>query len=400
MPKHNEIFWYPGYELPLIDIVRAENCYLYDSKGKRYLDLEAGVWCCSVGQNNPATLRAIADQAERIMHNGFNYVSPIVFEAGRKLLRLHNMENGRFVFLCSGSEAVEYGVRLVQMISEKPLLMTMTDSYFGAYGSAQRRSNEKWYSFDWKACEGCPEDKTCDSDCESWKAVPFDRIGGFLFEPGSSSGFVRFPQKKLMKRICERIHDSGGFFMVNEVTTGIGRTGQWFGYQHYDVTPDIVAMGKGLGNGYPVSATVFSKHILDWFGDREMKYAQSHQNDPLGAAVVIAVIKYIEENNLIEQGRELGKVLVEGLLEIKRKTGKIETIRNRGFLTAVDLIESPGQEFARTVHRQLIDNGFLVCLRPGSRTFRIDPSLTIEGADISEFLAVLSKILRLTKAPI
>ena len=196
-------------------------------------------------------LKVLSEQAGRIAHSGFIYSSAIVEDAAREILALLDFDGGKLVFLSSGSEAVEYGVRVTRMISDRPLLMTMADSYFGAYGSAWRRDESEWFSFDWTPCATCPEERACDNACGHWSSIPFGRIGGFLFEPGSSSGLVRFPPVKLIRSIVDAVHQDNGLLQVNEVTTGIGRTGKWFGYQHYDIAPDIASLGKGVGNGYP-----------------------------------------------------------------------------------------------------------------------------------------------------
>ena len=247
------LIWYPGHETLLKDVVRAEGSYLYDSKGKKYVDLESGVWCTSIGHGHPRVLKVLSEQAREVAHNGFIYSSPILEEAAAEILALVGFQGGRLVFLCSGSEAVEYGVRVSRMISERPLLMTMADSYFGAYGSAWRRDESEWFSFDWGKCASCPDERACDATCPRWEAVPLERIGGFLFEPGSSSGLVRFPPEKLIRSIVRTVKKKGGLALVNEVTTGVGRTGAWFGHQHYGMKPDVAALGKGIGNGYPVS---------------------------------------------------------------------------------------------------------------------------------------------------
>jgi acetylornithine aminotransferase len=328
----SRLLWYPGHDLLLGDIVRAENCYLFDSQGKRYVDLESGVWCTSVGHANSRVLRVIGEQSARISHTGYAYSNRAVEEAAQEFLSLLGFEDGKCVFLCSGSEAVEYGVRVAQSLVDRPLLLTMTDSYFGAYGSASRREEDEWCCFDWTSCATCPESRECDEHCEHWAAIPWNRIGGFLFEPGSSSGLVRFPPRKLIQKIVEVVKKSDGVVLINEVTTGVGRTGNWFGYQHYGISPDIVALGKGVGNGYPVSMTAFAPGVVSRLGSRPVKYAQSHQNDPLGAAVALEVARVIREEGLIERGREIGATLVSGLEGIKTRTGQIKEIRARGLM--------------------------------------------------------------------
>lgn len=389
----SRFIWYPGYDVLLRDIVRAENCSLFDSDGRRYVDLEAGVWCTSIGHGNPRVLRAIAEQSARIAHTGFCYTSEIVEEVAKEILSLLGFEGGRCVFLCSGSEAVEYGVRVAQSIDDRPLLMIMADSYCGAYGSARRKHPGEWFSFDWTECASCPHSGGCGEHCERWAAIPWDRIAGFLLEPGSSSGLVRFPPEKLIRGIAAVMNDTNGLLLVNEVTTGVGRTGEWFGYQHYGVSPDIVAMGKGIGNGYPVSVTAMAPAVVNRLGDEPVNYAQSHQNDPLGAAVVREVIKTIREEKLVERGRDLAAALLGGLERIRAESGMIREIRARGLLVALELEDDPDGAFADRVHRELARRGFVLARRPHTSVLRVDPSLTIEKEDIEGFLKTLAAVL-------
>ncbi len=388
-----QLIWYPGHELLIRDIVRADNCHLYDSEGKKYLDLESGVWCTSIGHCNRRLLAVISGQGERLSHTGFNYSSGVVEEAAREVLSLFGFEGGKCVFLCSGSEAVEYGVRVAQSIAERPLMMTMADSYFGAYGSASRRERKEWFCFDWSGCERCPDSRECEDCADRWSEIPFEKIGGFLLEPGSSSGHVRFPPSKLIRNIAHTVKYNNGLIMVNEVTTGVGRTGTWFGYQHYGISPDIVAVGKGIGNGYPVSVTSFSSRAVKMLGKQEVKYAQSHQNDPLGAAVVREVIRVISEGRLIDRSRDIASVLVNGLEGIRERTDRIREIRSRGLMVAVELEDGPEFSLAVRTHRELARRGFIVCRRADAPVLRIDPALTIEQGDIEGFLEAFKEVL-------
>jgi acetylornithine aminotransferase len=389
----SQLIWYPGHDLLIEDIVRAENCHLFDSQGKRYVDLESGVWCTSVGHANPRILRVLAEQSSRISHTGYAYSNAAVEEAAEEFLSLLGFDGGKCVFLCSGSEAVEYGVRVAQSLIDRPLLMTMTDSYFGAYGSASKKQKDEWYCFDWTSCAACGESSECDDDCEHWAAIPWERIGGFLFEPGSSSGLVRFPPEKLIRKIVQVAKESDGVVLVNEVTTGVGRTGDWFGYQHYGISPDIVAMGKGVGNGYPVSVTAFASGVVNRLGSRPVKYAQSHQNDPLGAVVAREVVRIIREEGLIERGRKIAATLVSGLEGIKARTGQIKETRARGLMVAVELEDDAGASFTARTQRELMDRGFILARRPDTNVLRIDPSLTIDRNDIERFLETFENVL-------
>lgn len=181
--------------------------------------------------------------------------------------------------------------------------------------------------------------------------------------------------------------------LVNEVTTGIGRTGAWFGFQHYDASPDIVAMGKGIGNGYPVSAAAFARRVVQRLDGTVIPYAQSHQNDPLGAAVAREVIRTIHEEGLIERGRELASVLHAGLERVQARTGRMRDIRARGLMIALELEDGAEAEFTTRVHRELVERGFIVGRRPGRPVLRLDPSLTLSFEDAERFLDTLETVL-------
>lgn len=388
----SNLIWYPGHDILLPDIVRAENSHVFDAAGRRYVDLESGVWCTSIGHGNARVLRAMTDQAAQIAHSGYCYSSAIVESAAREVLSLLGFEGGHCIFLCSGSEAVEFGVRFAQRVMPQPRLLTMTDSYFGAYGSATRRDDAGWYAYDWLGCVDCPDPSSATA-CAHWAAIPFEHIGGFLFEPGSSSGLVRFPPEQRIHDIVERVRHNGGLYLVNEVTTGIGRTGAWFGHDHYGIRPDIVALGKSIGNGYPVSVTVFAPGVLDRLHGESMPYAQSHQNDPVGAAVVREVIRTVRDDGLVARSAEIGRVLVSGLEAIRERTGAIREIRGRGLMLAVELRDDPENSRAIHVQRELVRRGFILARRTGTSVFRIDPPLTIERHDVSIFLTTFEKVL-------
>jgi acetylornithine aminotransferase len=288
------------HEIVEAAFVRGENCYLYDSEGRRFVDFESGIWSAAIGHGHPRINDAIRAQIEKITHLGTRYPSALAETAAVDILDIVGINNGKCVLLSSGSEAVEFAVQAARRTATGPLFLTFSNSYLAAYGSAGRRSADEWCLLDWSAC--------VNSDPrECLKSIPFDKIGAFVFEPGGSgSGFITFPPKHLVQDIVRRVKRAGGTIVANEVTTGMGRTGKWFGFQHYDIQPDIVALGKGLGNGYPVSAVAIRRDIADELERSGFHYAQSHQNDPLGCAVATEVIATLAEENSGTRHREGG----------------------------------------------------------------------------------------------
>jgi acetylornithine aminotransferase len=360
-----------GYEIVYQDIIRAENCILYDSQGNDYLDMESGVWCASVGHCNPRVLSAINSQASEIIHTGYCYLNPIVKAACEKILAVTDLKNGKALFLNSGSEAVDLAIRISKHITGKKLMLTMNDSFLSSFGSFENKND--WFFFDWL------NNKTMND-------IPFSKIAAFVFEPGSSSGFVRFPPDELITEIVNKVRLNGGLVICNEVTTGMGRTGRWFGYNHYGLSPDIVAIGKGLGNGYPVSCVACSERTSKKIDYETFHYFQSHQNDPLGARVASEVIDIIETEGLISASEKKGQIIKSEINRIKNKYGIIEEVRGRGLMMAIDFVHVDGISVAKIINEKLLAQRVIVVNRPNSETLRIDPSLTIQNKDISRFI--------------
>jgi len=181
------LIWSTGHELILADIVKAMNCELSDSKGNKYIDMESGVWCTSVGHCNPRINSVIKSQLKKVAHTGFNYCNPVMDTAASKVLEITGLTDGKCEFLCSGSEAVEFCVRAAKAIKPDAMLLTFADSYFGAYGEAARQDSKEWYRYNWKDCSCDPSSEEfsgegCRGECREFSEIPFDKIGIFLFE--------------------------------------------------------------------------------------------------------------------------------------------------------------------------------------------------------------------------
>lgn len=388
------VLWEIGHELKLKNITHAGGCSIFDAAGKEYIDMESGVWCTPLGHCHPDVNKAVHQQMEEISHTGYCYAHPVTQKAAQLILDICGMDSGKCLFLTSGSEAVEVGVKALQMVSDRKRLLTFTDSFLGSLGSSGKKPDKEWFLFDRTPCETCDRAEPCTMACEHFNQIPFESISGFVLEPGSASGMVRFPKEKLVSAIAETVHENGGFVQVNEITTGIGRTGEWFGFRHYDIRPDIVSMGKGIGNGYPVSAAAFSEKILAAMMDNSFYHSQSHQNDPLGCAAAISVINTLKTEHLIEKAKEKGKYLRSGLKKLAVKHPKIEEIRGRGLMIAVDFSKDLTHDAVVAMHDRLIEEGYIVAKRPDINTFRIDPPLIIDHKTLDGFIRALDETLK------
>lgn len=380
-----------GYNEYDINIIRGQADYLYDDQDRKYVDFEAGVWCTSLGHSHPQINLVMKRQIDQIMHLGYQYKSPIVEEAAAKVLEAVKIPEGKCVFLSSGSESVEFGVQSIRRITQQPLLLSLAGSYLAAYGSAGRRSPEEWLFFDWNQCADCSLNE-CSSDCGCFKKIPFECIGGLVFEPGNTSGQVKLPPQKLVKNLEITVRQHNGLVMANEVTTGFGRTGAWFGYEHYELQPDIIAMGKSMGNGYPVSAVAMEADIAGRLEKAGFRYAQSHQNDALGCAITTEVIKIIKEEKLIKRSSEVGAEFKNKLEQLGKRHDCIKEVRGRGLMLAVEFKEDKHFSLP-SVHRKLFEGGFLAGYNLAGNLLRFYPALIIKESSVENMLGSLDDIL-------
>ena len=373
-----------NYETINPNIISADNCRIFDESGKEYIDFESGIWSVPLGYGNKQVNDAMIKQLSQISHIGYYCSAKIVEEAAEKVLALLDFADGKCVFLTAGSEAVEFGVQLAKKIMGKQYFLCLENYFLSSYGTSANRNQDSWISLDLSEYNKNASDFL--------KDVPFDKIGAFVFEPGSASGLVKPPPKELIEAIERKIKENGGIFIVNEVTTGIGRTGKWFGFEHYNICPDIVSMGKGIGNGYPVSVIALSKRIADLAGKCGFRYSQSHQNDPLGCAVVKEVITVIEDNQYIKRSAEIGAILKHKLLELQKKHECIKDVRGVGLMCAVEF-HADVHFSLENVHRELFDAGYITGFLARANLFRFDPPITIEIGQIEKMINALDGIL-------
>jgi acetylornithine aminotransferase len=270
-------------------------------------------------------------------------------------------------------------------------MLTFSQSYLAAFGkSGNFKNDDSWLKFDFLKCMDCQKSE-CSASCEFLKGIDFRNVSAFVLEPGSTHGRVIFPQPKLVTTLAKTVKASGGLVVVDEVTTGFGRTGKWFGYNHYEVQPDIVALGKALGNGYPVSAVLMNGEIAGSLEDSNFRYAQSHQNDPLGCAVAKEVLKIFEESDLIERSRVIGGIFLNMLKMTTENVPVVKDVRGRGLMLALEL---HNEGIVDEISAKLLQKGYIIGVTPAANILRFYPALIIEEKDIMEMCAELKNVLK------
>ena len=202
---------------------------------------------------------------------------------------------------------------------------------------------------------------------------------------------------KLITYLTEETRNAGGLVIANEVTTGFGRTGKWFGFQHYDIfdtesnSPDFIALGKGIGNGYPISGLLIRSNLADEIESSDFKYVQSHIDDPLGCIVARKVVQIMVNEQLVEHGNRMGLYLRKKLAEINEHTGVITEVRGRGMMN-VAILSSNYK--AKEVFTQLLQKGFFIGYVESYNLIHLYAPLTIEADEIDAFCSSLLNILQ------
>lgn len=367
-------FYIPGEKI----FEKASDCYQYDSEGKKYIDFEAGVWCANAGHNHPRIVSVAEKQIKEIVHHGYRVRNRFSEELAVKLHGKLGFVNGQSVFLSSGSEAVNLAVTIARNLTGRGKILKINNSFLSAYGFGQL-SPENPFKID-----------IAYNDLNAVSDIDFKDISAFVLETGGASvEVVKFPGKEFVTKVVGAARDHGSLIIVNEVTTGFGRTGKWFGFMHYDIEPDIVVTAKGLGNGFPISAVSVSQEVAKRFSKDPVMYLQSHINDPLGCAVALEVTRIIDEENLVEKSRKTGKYFKEQLEAVKEKyPDKVKDVRGRGLILA---LEFAAHIDGRSLNDQLFELGFLVGFK--ANVLRFLPPLTIKPADIDKFTGALDTLL-------
>lgn len=357
-------------------IVRSENCHVYDSDNRQYVDFESGDWASNLGHSNRMVNERIKQQVDKLIHDGLRFRNAESEQLSTKLLDKLGLTGGQCAFVNSGSEAVNLGITIAKNLTGKRKILKMDCSYLSAFGHGQiSENNTDLIDIHF-------------NDSDSISKLDFQEISAFVFEPGNSSSLIKYPDAEFIKAVANETKRHGGLLMANEVTTGFGRTGKWFGFQHYDYLPDIVSVGKALGNGYPISGVAISSATSEMFQKSPFRYAQSHQNDALGCAVGLEVIHFIEEQDLISKGFEKGIYFKEKLVQLMTNHLDIVEIRARGLMIALELKTA---ETADYIYNRLIEHGFLVGCK--GKTLRFLPPLTIDRKDIDELVETIDRVM-------
>jgi len=370
-----------------MEISHAKGSYIYDTKGVAHLDFVAGVSACSLGHSHPKVVKAITEQAQKYMHvmvYGEYIQRPAV--SLTKLLAKHLPSPLETTYLVnSGTEAIEGALKLARRATGRAEILYANLAYHGntmgalsVMGYEQRKEAFKPLLPECSAilfnCETCLEQIT-----NNTAAVILETIQG-------GAGFIE-PTNDYLTKVKQRCQQVGALLILDEIQPGFGRTGKLFGFMNYNVVPDILVMGKGMGGGLPIGAFTASKTLMDLLQEKpKLGHITTFGGNAVIAAAALATLKEITQSSLMQQALEK-EILLRSLLVHKA----IKEIRGTGLMLAL-IMETPA--IANQVILKCKDkNLILFWLLFEPRAIRISPPLTISNAEIIEGCTILSQVL-------
>jgi 4-aminobutyrate aminotransferase-like enzyme len=393
-----------------ISLTHGEGCYVRDATGKTYLDMLAGTWCNVLGYGHPGWISAVQEQVSKLTHTGWPFITNEINDALAKLAEILSPQFKYSIFLNTGSEAVELSLKIARATTGADGIVVISGSYYGATTytlslSEAGRTANYLPSFDnierlpVPNCQHCPMgySRYCDGkfSCLDPLALLAEKnerkIAAVLYEPVLGGGIIT-PPLGYGARLHELTSRCNALLIAEEVTTGMGRTGRWFGFEHENIVPDILVIGKAIGAGLPISVVVTTDKVENLCQGKLGRHVQSHQNDPFSGRIAAAVISILQNEHLVEDAAERGNYLMTGLKKLQATTPWIRDVRGRGAMIGVELHQNLSNKGVEITERML-NLGFILDFHVPTSTFRLFPPFIISNHQLDSFLQAFDQVL-------
>jgi acetylornithine/N-succinyldiaminopimelate aminotransferase len=370
---------------PGLTLVRGSGASVWDDTGREYLDFMAGIAVCNTGHCHPAVVAAIQRQAATLMHvsNLFhNDVQP------RLACKLSDLALGGKIFFCnSGAEANEALFKLARKWGSpdgRYEIVAMRNSFHGRTLATMTATGQPKYSKGFEPL--MPGFAHADfNNLESVRAAVTPATVAILCEAIQGEGGVVPADPAFLAGLRALCDERKLLLLFDEVQCGIGRTGNWFGFQHYGVRPDGISMAKALGGGFPIGAAAVTPELSNVF--QPGNHASTFGGTPLACAAALAVLETIEKEHLLENAAAMGALFMDGLRDLAQKHPCIQTVRGLGLMVGA-VLDIP----AKPVETRLRDLG-LLCIATGDHVLRFVPPLVVTPDQIRQALDLLDQAL-------
>jgi predicted acetylornithine/succinylornithine family transaminase len=369
------------YPPATVTFVRGKGSRLWDDQGEEYLDLLSGLAVTSLGHSHPAVAQALAIQAQTLLHTSNLFGTVPGPEVARTLDRLLG-GGGQVFFTNSGAEANECALKLARKWGGrgKHVVVSALGSFHGRTLATLHATGQPQK---WEAFQPLPEGfrHVAWNDLEALEDAIDPTVAAVLLEPVQGEGGVNPATAEYFQGVRKLCDERALLFIVDEVQTGLGRTGEWFGHQHFGVVPDVVTMAKALGNGVPIGACWAKAEVARAFEPGD--HATTYGGQPLAAAAARAVLGVMEEIDAPAKATAAGARLTQLLLADPH----VAEVRGLGLLLAAQLVDGLD---AREVAAAALDRGLVVnAVTPTA--LRLAPSLLISDAELDEAVVLLAK---------
>ena len=365
-------------------IVKGEANYIFDADGNKILDMFPGWAVSGIGHCHPKVVEAIRTQAGELLHIDNTFYIP---KQGKLAKLLSERAFGGKCFFCnSGAEANEAAMKLARKHTpkEKYKFITAEGSFHGrTFATMTATAQYKHHQGLLPLLPGFVYVPF--NDVEALEKAFSDEVAAVMVEPIQGEGGINLGDAEYLRAIRRLCDENGAVLIFDEVTTGIGRTGKWFGYQHYDVQPDIITMAKALGGGVAIGAMMATAEVAASFVPGT--HASTFGGNPLACAAAVAVVEAIEEEYLLDNAEKMGQYTNQKLQQLKDKHPIIDHIRGKGLMIGIQLTESG---------KDIVDK----CLEKGLRincthdsVLRFMPSMTVTSDQIDQAVEILDGVL-------
>lgn len=368
-------------------LVKGKGSRVWDLEGREYLDFFPGWGVSGLGHCDPAVGHAIKDQVRKILHISNNYLNLKQLELAKQIARFSFPS--RSFFCNSGAEAVEAAIKFVRRYGQDAgrfEIITMKRSFHGrTYGAMTATGQDKTHQGFFPLVPGFAYAEF--NDLDSVKRALTGKTIGIMLEPIQGEGGIHVATQEFMKGLRALCDQRDILLTLDEVQTGMGRTGKIFAYQHYGIEPDLMTLAKSLGNGVPIGALVVNKKIKkDVFTPGT--HATTYGGNPLVCAAALAVFKTIQKGGLLQNVEKQGHYLRQRLEQWKGKYQAIQEIRGKGLMCGVELDRSGQAYVDKARERGLLIN----CTQ--EKTLRIMPAITISRSWLDQGLKILEKVFK------
>jgi acetylornithine aminotransferase len=371
----------PTYGRQPVVFARGEGVWLWDDAGKRYFDGISGISVCSLGHAHPAVARAIADQAATLVHTSNIFRIELQERLAAELCALSGLDN---VFFCnSGAEANEASLKIARRYGhskgiDRPAVIVMENSFHGrTLATLSATGNAKVQEGFEPLVEGFF--RVPYGDAEAVAAVADPNVVAVLVEPVQGEGGIRVPPADYLpalRRICD---ERGWLLMLDEIQSGMARTGALFAFQHHALLPDVMSLAKALGNGVPVGACLARGTAANML--TAGKHGSTFGGNPLACRAALEVLKIIKEERIVERAGELGRRLLAGFREGLGNNPKVRDIRGLGLMLGIEL-DAPCADLVGLA----LDRGLILNVTADS-TIRLLPPLVMSDEEADRLAA-------------